>query len=125
PVHKTVKVTETKLEVTQKICFANKSAKILPKSFGLLDEVAAVLKEHPRFRIRVEGHTDSNGKHDMNMKLSDDRAKSVREYLVGKGVAADRLDAQGFGPDQPIDDNKTSKGRENNRRVEFMVLPLK
>ena len=72
-------------------------------------------------KVRIEGHTDNTGAADFNTKLSQGRAKAVRDYLVKKGVAADRLEAKGFGPTQPIGDNKTAAGREANRRVEFEI----
>jgi outer membrane protein OmpA-like peptidoglycan-associated protein len=121
PVHKNVKVTESKLVIEQKIFFAHDSTKILPKSFPLLDEVAKVLQEHAKLRVRVEGHTDSSGKADYNRRLSEGRAQAVRDYLVARGIAVGRLDAKGYGPDLPIDTNATVAGREHNRRVEFVI----
>jgi outer membrane protein OmpA-like peptidoglycan-associated protein len=115
-------ITKEKLVIKEKVFFATAKSTILPKSFPLLTQIANVLKDHPEIgKIRVEGHTDNRGQHDYNVKLSQDRAASVKQFLVEKGVAADRLDARGFGPDQPADTNVTDKGRENNRRVEFMV----
>jgi OOP family OmpA-OmpF porin len=71
--------------------------------------------------VRIEGHTDSRGTRKHNMKLSADRAASVRQHLVGLGIDPARMDAQGYGPDQPIETNKTAAGREKNRRVEFII----
>ncbi len=94
----------------------------MPKSWPLLSQVARVLTEHPEIRkVRVEGHTDDKGKREMNLKLSQDRADAVKTFISAKGVDASRLEARGFGPDQAADSNKTEKGRENNRRVEFVV----
>ena len=70
----------------------------------------------------IEGHTDNKGKASKNMELSDRRARSVLNYLVGKGVASERLDAQGYGDSKPVASNKTSKGRAANRRVEFHIV---
>jgi OOP family OmpA-OmpF porin len=72
-------------------------------------------------QVRIEGHTDSRGSRAYNLRLSQSRADSVRAYLIGKGISSDRLEAKGYGPDQPIDNNKTAAGRERNRRVEFMI----
>ena len=93
----------------------------LPTNFGLLDEVAAVLNARTSMQVRIEGHTDSRGGHAYNVRLSQARADSVKAYLVGKGIGSDRMEAKGYGPDQPIDNNKTAAGRERNRRVEFMI----
>ena len=70
---------------------------------------------------RVEGHTDDRGKRDYNVKLSGERAESVRQYLIKAGVAEGRLKAIGYGPDRPADVNTTEAGRANNRRVEFVI----
>ena len=73
--------------------------------------------------VQVEGHTDNTGDAALNRTLSNDRAKAVVDYLVSKGVAAERLKPMGFGPDRPAEDNATPKGRDANRRVEFNILP--
>jgi len=75
-------------------------------------------------RIRVDGHTDSRGKRDMNLQLSRQRAEAVVRYLTDKGVAAARLTAEGLGPDKPVGSNKTAAGRERNRRTQFKVQGL-
>jgi outer membrane protein OmpA-like peptidoglycan-associated protein len=117
-----VKVTEKKLELLEKVFFDTSKTTIKPVSFQLLDEVAQVLNSNPQVKkVVIEGHTDNTGAAAFNTKLSQGRADSVREYLVKKGVAADRLESKGFGPSRPIADNKTAKGREANRRVEFVI----
>jgi OOP family OmpA-OmpF porin len=116
-----IKVTEEKIELKQAIFFQTAKSVIMPKSYGLLDEVAAVLLGRPSMTVRIEGHTDSRGGHAYNLRLSQARADSVKAYLVGKGIGSDRMEAKGYGPDQPIDTNKTAAGRERNRRVEFMI----
>jgi outer membrane protein OmpA-like peptidoglycan-associated protein len=86
--------------------------------------VAQVIKDFPRMRVSVEGHTDNVGAETMNMKLSQARADEVRAYLVKKGVAEDRLEAIGFGPTRPIASNKTETGRGQNRRTEFRIVSM-
>ena len=70
----------------------------------------------------IYGHTDSRGPTAMNMKLSKDRAAAVVKYIASQGIAADRLESEGYGPDKPIDTNDTPEGRAKNRRVEFIIL---
>ncbi len=122
PVYKNVTVSDTRIEIKEKIFFAFGKARILPKSFPILSEVTRVIKDHPTLRIRVEGHSDSVGNAKRNKKLSQERAEAVREYLVKAGVAPERLTAQGYGSEQPLESNKTPAGREKNRRVEFVIL---
>jgi outer membrane protein OmpA-like peptidoglycan-associated protein len=114
-------VTQEKIELKQKIFFDTDKSTIQPRSFALLDEVGSVLRSRPTMTVRIEGHTDSRGTRKHNMKLSADRAGSVRQHLVGLGIDPARMDAHGYGPDQPIETNKTAAGREKNRRVEFII----
>jgi OmpA-OmpF porin, OOP family len=116
-----IQVTEQKIELRQAIFFQTAKAVIMAPSFGLLDEVSAVMAARPSMQVRIEGHTDNRGGRAFNFRLSQSRADSVKAYLVGKGISSDRMDAKGYGPDQPIDDNKSAAGRERNRRVEFMI----
>lgn len=116
-----INVTEQKIELKQAIFFQTAKAVILPGSFGLLDEVAAAMTTRAGMQVRIEGHTDNRGGRPYNLRLSQSRADSVKGYLVGKGISSDRLEAKGYGPDQPIDDNRSAAGRERNRRVEFMI----
>lgn len=89
-----------------------------------LNDVAdALTKQDKDSAIVVEGYTDSQGKDQMNQELSQKRAESVRTYLVSRGIASDRITAQGFGPGKPIADNTSPEGRANNRRVEIVVKP--
>lgn len=110
-----------KIEILDAVYFRTDKADIRSKSFKLLDNVAGVLKSHPTLTVRVEGHTDSQGDDAHNLDLSQRRAQSVVAYLVKKGVAAERLTAQGFGETAPIADNRTNKGRAANRRVVFAI----
>ncbi|HEY5960745.1 MAG TPA: OmpA family protein [Polyangiaceae bacterium] len=118
-----VAVRDNKIEIDEKVQFEHDKAVILPVSFGLLDEVTKVMKENPQItKVLVEGHASVEGDAAHNLKLSDDRAKSVMNYLVQHGIDKSRLTSKGFGTTQPIADNKTEEGREKNRRVEFTIL---
>lgn len=102
------------------INFATNSAEITDESFNLLDHVARLLEGQPDLRIRIEGHTDGVGSDEANLKLSHDRAASVRDYLVsGHGIDAGRLSIRGMGEGSPIAGNDTEAGRGANRRVEI------
>ncbi len=114
---------ESALKITEKILFASGKSVIDKKSFGLLDDIAKVLQKYPGVKkVQVEGHTDSDGVDAANLKLSQGRVDAVVKYLVGKGVAVERLAAQGFGESKPLGDNATKEGKEQNRRVEFSIL---
>lgn len=113
----------TEIQILKKVEFATASTAILPNSYPILDEVVNLLKINAEIKkVSVEGHTDSRGARDMNMRLSQGRAESVMRYLIQHGVAAARLSAQGFGPDRPLDTNDTDPGRQRNRRVEFHIV---
>ncbi len=108
--------------VIKGIRFVTGSARLRRSSSRVLRKVVKLMAEFPALRIAIAGHTDSRGKADMNRTLSQKRAESVKAYLVKKGVAADRLEAKGYGPDKPIGDNKRHSGRAKNRRVEFSPI---
>jgi outer membrane protein OmpA-like peptidoglycan-associated protein len=114
--------TAEKPLVLRGVNFATAKAVLIGDSKQILDRVAASLIEHPDVRIEVAGHCDSQGAEEYNLKLSDLRANAVRNYLIEKGVAADRLVARGYGETQPIADNDTAEGRAENRRVELTRL---
>jgi outer membrane protein OmpA-like peptidoglycan-associated protein len=108
------------------VLFASNESTLLPAAMVKLNEVAdALIKGNPDSNITVEGHTDSQGQRQYNMDLGEKRAKAVRDQLVSRGVAADRIKAVGIGPDRPVADNKSAEGRANNRRVEIIVEPAK
>ena len=117
-----VEVRDGKIAILKPVFFATNKATILKKSFPLLRSVADALVASPQIKkVRIEGHTDNRGKRDHNVDLSDRRAKSVQQWLTENGVEASRLEAKGIGPDAPVADNKSSKGRAANRRVDFVI----
>ena len=118
-----VQGTDTGFTVTEKIQFADGKAAILPVSESLLGEVATVLKDNADLQeVYIAGYTSSEGGADRNQKLSQERAASVKTWLVAHGVDAKRLVTGGLGPANPTGDNATEEGREKNRRVEFTAL---
>lgn len=121
PNYKKIVVKRDKLELKEKLYFAWDQAKLEEASFPILDEVVQALQDNKTFRVQVEGHSDSSGADDHNQTLSERRAEAVLEYLTVHGIAKDRLVAKGFSSSVPIDSNATVAGRENNRRVEFVV----
>ena len=97
-------------------------ATIRPASNKLLDEAVKVLTEYKDLHVLITGHTDDVGDHQTNVDLSEARANSVKTYMVSKGIDTSRIDTHGSGPDSPIADNKTDKGRQQNRRIEFKLV---
>ncbi|MGB3064994.1 OmpA family protein [Sphingobacterium thalpophilum] len=95
-------------------------ATIRPTSYATLNKVAELLIEK-NFSLKLAGHTDNTGSRELNMRLSKERAESVKAYLVSQGANASRIEATGYGPDQPIASNKNAAGRQQNRRVEFTL----
>ncbi len=111
-----------KIEIKDSVYFETGKTVIKPESFGLLDEVAEVLRDHPELtKVRIEGNTDSRGSATDNQKLSQGRAEAVRDYLASKGVAAGRLEAIGYGESKPLVKEKTKDDQAKNRRVDFVV----
>jgi len=121
PNYQKVVVKKTKLELKEKIYFAWNQDKLEDASFPVLDEVVQALKDNKNFKVQVEGHADSSGNDDHNQPLSERRAQAVLDYLVSHGVAKERLVSKGFSSSIPTGDNKTVSGREDNRRVDFVV----
>ncbi|HKU41706.1 MAG TPA: OmpA family protein [Polyangiales bacterium] len=122
PEPKRVEVTQDQIVIHEKIQFETNKAVIKPESFGLLDEVTAAIRDTPQIKkLSIEGHTDSVGSDKYNQKLSDQRAASVKAYLVEHGIDAAKLASKGWGEAKPIGDNETEEGREQNRRVEFII----
>jgi OOP family OmpA-OmpF porin len=103
----------------QLVQFETGKAVLLKKSYKVLDEIAALMNSKADYRLKISGHTDDAGEDKTNQDLSERRAKTCYDYLVSKGVAANRVSSTGFGETKPVADNKTNAGREQNRRVEF------
>ena len=103
--------------------FKTDSAVILKESNYILASIVKVLKENPEIKkVRVEGHTDTQGKPKHNKKLSERRAASVVKWLVKNGISKKRFTSAGFGQERPIATNQTEEGRRENRRVEFHIV---
>lgn len=103
------------------VFFATGSYKLLAKSFKSLNDVAAIMKADESLMLDIDGHTDEVGSDESNQTLSENRAGSVREYLISKGVAESRMISTGYGESKPVADNKTAAGRAKNRRTEMTV----
>lgn len=108
--------------VLRGVQFAFDKATLRPEGKPILDEAAKILNENPDVRVQVQGYTDGIGSVEYNLGLSDRRAATVKDYLVGQGVAADRLTTKGFGKADPVASNETAEGRAQNRRVELVPL---
>jgi len=112
------------LDMPGGVTFAFDSSSLNPQFYPVLDKVAQTLGEYNQTVIQIAGHTDSTGSHAYNMKLSEQRASSVKTYLAGRGIAANRMVTVGAGPDYPVADNSTAEGRAENRRVEITIVPV-
>lgn len=97
-------------------------AQLTANAKTILDGVAEALNSAPNVRVEVGGHTDGKGADEYNQKLSDRRAASVLQYLIGKGIDAGRMESRGYGESEPVADNETDEGRELNRRVELKII---
>ncbi len=118
-----VVLTDSSIDIKEKVMFETGSSDILAESHGLLNEVAALLVDNPQIElINIDGHTDSVGSARKNKKLSQERAASVATFLAAAGVEESRMNAEGHGAETPIADNETEEGRDENRRVEFNIV---
>ncbi len=122
-------LVEEPMEIGKKIeldhvYFETSKWKLLPESSAQLDELVTLMEKHPTMEIEIAGHTDSRGSDSDNQKLSENRTKSVYEYLIEKGVPASRMAYKGYGEKEPRTDNDTEEGRAKNRRVEFVVTKI-
>jgi outer membrane protein OmpA-like peptidoglycan-associated protein len=94
----------------------------LPESYPELDKTVSLLKENPTFKILLEGHTDNQGDWSENLKLSNDRVETVKNYLISKGILSSRIQVKGWGGTKPVSSNLTEERRKLNRRVEFTLF---
>ena len=108
-------------EYSKTILFDIGKSTIRKESYAALQNIVDVMKEYPNAKFHVEGHTDSTGSLQLNMRLSKERAAAVEEYLTTIGMDGSRLTSDGYGPERPIADNKTASGRQQNRRVEISL----
>ncbi|HYG38441.1 MAG TPA: OmpA family protein [Cytophagales bacterium] len=108
--------------VMDRISFKKGNDKLLPESYGELDNVFKMLNENPNMEIQLEGHTDNAGSSEANLKLSERRVNAVKDYLVEKGVKKNRIEVKAFGGAKPVASNSTEEGRIRNRRVEIRIL---
>ncbi len=106
--------------VLEGIVFKSGSAEITPSSENILEKAYQTLKAYPKISVGIHGFTDNTGSLENNIRLSQARAESVKDWLAEKGISADRLSVKGFGPENPIAPNDTKAGRAKNRRIEFV-----
>lgn len=110
-------------EFAKVLNFETGKARITDYSKNILDtKVIPKLNEYPNAKFIVEGHTDSTGGRELNLRLSKERAAAVKDYLIENGISKSRLSSEGYGPDKPVADNKTEAGRKQNRRVEINLV---
>ena len=101
--------------------FESGNSNINKKSKSILNSIVDVLKKNPNFKLDIKGYTDTDGDENMNLRLSDSRAKIVKKYLTKRGISDKRLFTKGFGEQNPIADNNTEEGKAKNRRVELIL----
>lgn len=113
------------VDFTEKILFGYDKSDLTSTAQANLDKLVTILKDYPDTNIEVQGHTDSKGSDNYNMKLSERRASAVSAYLRNKGVASSRLTTKGYGETAPVADNGSDDGRAQNRRVTFLITANK
>jgi len=117
-----IPIIENEVGVLTNLFFDTGKAELRPESNGELDRMVLTFNENPGLVLEIGGHTDNVGSDASNIKLSQDRADSVREYFIGKGIEPDRIQSKGYGETKPKSTNDTEEGRQINRRVEFKIL---
>jgi len=121
PVKETFAVNAGESIVLKHVLFAQSKTDLLPSSYPELEKLVETLKQDPSVSIEISGHTDNQGERGKNIALSENRAKKVKDYLVEKGIAENRITYVGYGSDKPLNGNKTETERQWNRRVEFRI----
>jgi OOP family OmpA-OmpF porin len=115
-------VTDKEIKILQQIHFEYNKSNIRPESFPVVDAVAEIMKQNPKIKIEVQGHTDNRGNKRYNQDLSEKRAGAVMQALVARGIERERLRSQGYGMDRPLVPNDTDQNRALNRRVQFIRI---
>ncbi|KYG71137.1 type IX secretion system PorP/SprF family membrane protein [Roseivirga ehrenbergii] len=115
-------IAKVLIMATEEISFGSGSSNLTESSLTSLDKVAALFRENNNLKLAIRGYTDNSGNADSNLQLSKERADSVKEYLISKGVTENRISAEGFGIANPRADNSTKEGRAKNRRVELAIV---
>ncbi len=118
----TIKFEPSKTYTLKNVHYETGKATITPDSYPSLNELADALKAKPTLVIEIAGHTDNVGNYESNLKLSQDRANSVRSYLISKGISVDRVSAKGYADSQPVASNSTDEGKAKNRRTEVRIV---
>jgi len=118
----TIKIEVSNLYELKNVFFDTDKATLKPVSFTALNNLLEVMKLKPNMIVEISGHTDNVGENTHNLKLSKDRAESVKAYLVKNKIAENRIITKGFGADKPIADNDTQEGRQQNRRTEVKII---
>jgi len=118
----TIKIEMPKTYTLQNVFFDTGKSTLKPVSFKALNDLVEVMKLKPTLTIEIAGHTDNVGTPDLNLKLSIDRANAVRDYIVKNGVSGTRVLAKGYGDTEPVADNSTEKGKQENRRTEVRII---
>ena len=113
-----------RLQAPENITFDIGRAEVKSQFRPVLDQLGYSITQYPNTIVRVEGHTDSTGSASLNQRLSENRASSVANYLMQRGVPSNRIEAAGYGFSRPVADNNTEYGRAQNRRVEILLIPL-
>lgn len=103
------------------VLFDTGRASLNPGAGRTIDQLATFLKENPQRSVQIEGYTDSTGSAQLNQSLSEQRASSVKNALMDRGIGAERVDARGFGTSNPVATNSTEAGRQQNRRIEILI----
>ena len=118
------RVGENQLQIVMpgNLTFKTNSSAVSPNSYEVLNSISKVLKEYDETSISIEGYTDSTGSDNINLSLSKERADGVYYYLNGRGIPKTRMSSVGYGKKNPIADNSTEQGREQNRRVEIKII---
>ncbi|HEV7230063.1 MAG TPA: OmpA family protein [Bacteroidia bacterium] len=118
----TIKILRDQVTRLDNVTFESGKANLRPESNKALNDLAEFMARKKNIKIEIAGHTDNVGDKDANQKLSQERAASVKAYLVKKGISTDRVIAKGYGDTQPMADNDTPEGKQKNRRTEIRVL---